>query len=321
MPSRAASGHRGRTPAPVATEGSASAAAVVSKTVPSESVVIPQQEVQEVIREKGLAVSAEIRILTAIVIAKKILAYQDRDLFPKLEASLKDSANALSRALPSLAALLGLNAPDLGVLRGKIEELMRKAQAPQQAADNKVIFLDGGILSEEYFSKLSQADFPAVFAFDRSSRELYERISGKFGATLSEKKVYIVYAPDGLSSFIKQALQPESDSLRESPALYRVLSRFQGRDKAQDVAFIARDRKDSKKLETHYVGHRYYYGPELLNLDPEFVFYSLQLLLRSPELFKDGQGRDGQSVETFLGAMLRQILEASQTERRVSVAA
>jgi hypothetical protein len=268
------------------------------------------------------AIPDEIRILTAILMAKKILARQDSGLFSKLEASLKDSANALERALPSLLPSPGLGLSDVKTVREKLQALITTDKEQRRFTDSKVIFLDGGILSEEYFSQLGHAEYPVVFAFDRHSREHYERISGKLGVSLAEKQIYLVYTPDSLSGFIKQVFKPESNYLQRSPQkLRRILSRFQGEDKAQDMAFIARDRNESKKLESHYIGHRYYFGPELLKLDPELVFYSLQLLLRSPELFKEGQSRDGQSVETFLGIMLRQILEAARSEKRISVAA
>jgi hypothetical protein len=98
------------------------------------------------------------------------------------------------------------------------------------------------------------------------------------------------------------------------------LARFRNHGKADDIALITSGRAESQKVESDYVGHRYYYNDETLRLDPELIFYSLQLLLRSPELFRYGKGRNAQDAVSLIGLVLQQLAASLRGEQAVKIA-
>ena len=161
---------------------------------------------------------------------------------------------------------------------------------------------------------------PVVVLFDRRHKVLYDQVSKEQLRRNQKSSVLLVYAPDGVSTFVKRALQSGDAFLSASPRLNAVLTRFRNHGKVDDIALITRGRAESQKVEADYVGHRYYYGDETLRLDPELIFYSLQLLLRSPELFRYGKGRNAQDVVSLIGLVLQQLAQELQASLKTNTA-
>ena len=292
-------------PSPVAEKGGSSEAAV---RFGEKEFEIPQFRVR-----------AEIRILTAIVVAEKILAANDAGLMLRLEASLEESGSVSGRVAPALAALAGAHDVPVEVLKTRLESLLRQEQIPT-SADDRIVFLDAGTVPAEYFKKLMNSPVPVVVLFDRHHQALYGQVSKEQLRRNPKSGVLLVYAPDGVSTFVKRALQSGDAFLTASPRLNAVLTRFRNHGKADDIALIASGRAESQKVEADYVGHRYYYGDETLRLDPELLFYSLQLLLRSPELFRYGKGRNAQDAVSLIGLVLQQLAQEFQASLKTSSA-
>ena len=261
----------------------------------------------------------EIRIVTAIVIAGKILAVRDAGLLSRLEASLEDCDAVSDRIAPALATLAGAHDISAEALKTRLESLLRQEQI-QTFADDRLVFLDAGTVSEEYFKKLMNSPVPVVVLFDRRHKVLYDQVSKEQLRRNQKSSVLLVYAPDGVSTFVKRALQSGDAFLSASPRLNAVLTRFRNHGKVDDIALITRGRAESQKVEADYVGHRYYYGDETLRLDPELIFYSLQLLLRSPELFRYGKGRNAQDVVSLIGLVLQQLAQELQASLKTNTA-
>ena len=316
LSSQAISSHRGRLP--VSTEKNA--VATVSRAVPTRVEEVTEQEIQDVVREKGLAVPDEIRILAAIVVAEKILAVRDAGLLSRLEASLEDAGTVSERIAPALAALAGAHEVPVEVLKARLEFLLRQKQV-QNPADDRVVFLDAGAVPAEYFRKLMDSPVPVVILFDRRHKTLYEQVLKERLHPKKPDNVFPIYTPDGVSSFIRSSLQSGTPPLTTSPRLNDILTRFRSQGKAEDIALITSNRAESQKIEQEYVGHRYYFTGETLRLDPELVGYSLALLLRSPELFRYGKGRYAQDVVSLLGLVLQQLAQEFQANLKTGSAA
>jgi hypothetical protein len=287
---------------------------VAGKGGPSEVAVRFREKEAEI---PHFQASAEIRILAAIVVAEKILAVNDEGLMSRLEASLEDRGAVSGRVAPALAALAGAYDVPVEVLKTRLESLLRQEQI-QVSADDRIVFLDAGTVPAEYFKKLMNSPVPVVVLFDRRHQSLYDQVSKEQLRRNPKSGVLLVYAPDGVSTFVKRALQSGDAFLTASPRLNAVLTRFRNHGKADDIALITSGRAESQKVEADYVGHRYYYGDETLRLDPELIFYSLQLLLRSPELFRYGKGRNSQDAVSLIGLVLQQLAQEFQAKREIT---
>ncbi|MFA5026920.1 MAG: NUDIX domain-containing protein [Candidatus Methylomirabilota bacterium] len=264
-------------------------------------------------------VRTEIRILAAIIVAEKILAVNDAGLMPRLEASLEDRGMVSGRVAPAFAVLAGAHDVPVEVLKTRLESLFRQERI-QTSADDRIVFLDAGTVPAGYLKKLMNSPVPVVVLFDRRHQALHDQVSKEQLHRNQESCVLLVYAPDGVSTFVKRALQSGDAFLTASPRLNAVLTHFRNHGKADDIALITSGRAESQKVEADYVGHRYYYGDETLRLDPELIFYSLQLLLRSPELFRYGKGRNAQDAVSLIGLVLQQLAQEFQAKRGITSA-
>ena len=259
----------------------------------------------------------QIRILTAILVAQKILAARDAELLPELEASLRDAARIAERVAPALSSLSGAHDVPIEELKAGLEALLRQEQS-EILADDRIVFLDAGTISEEYFDRIANSPFPVVILFDRDHKELYDRLTKESPRATN---AFLIYTPDGINSFIRNSLRSGAVAVTASPRLNGILARFREQGKSEDIALIASSRAESQKIEQDYVGHRYYFTDEMLHIDPELVAYSLVLLLRSPELFRYGKGRYAQDVVSLIGLVMQQLAEEFQIRLKTGSAA
>ena len=197
-----------------------------------------------------------------------------------------------------------------------MEALLRQEQS-EILADDRIVFLDAGTISE-IFDRIVSSPFPVVILFDRDHKELYDRLTKESSRATN---AFLIYTPDGINSFIRNSLRSGAVAVTASPRLNGILARFREQGKSEDIALIASSRAESQKIEQDYVGHRYYFTDEMLHIDPELVAYSLVLLLRSPELFRYGKGRYAQDVVSLIELVMQQLAEEFQIRLKTGSAA